>query len=171
MQTVYKKAENVTLPEIAEATLLTAEELEACQEYIKAPAYFEPNYWYLRTPYEDDLIGVVEDTFEGDPTEPDYEDFPPNGPSGTGLRPVLHLASSTLSDGSTLTPGDVVCLGRGQMFTAISDTMLLSDFMIDYDYEMNGYGIFDEETNIYEDSSAKQRVDAWFELLKRQMTV
>ena len=27
----------------------------------------------------------------------------------------------------------------------------------------NSYGVFDEETNIYEESSAKKRVDKWFE--------
>ena len=40
--------------------------------------------------------------------------------------------------------------------------------MIDYDYENNSYGIFDESTNVYEYSNAKKRVDAWYEdLLER----
>ena len=161
MQTIFKKQENVKLPKIIEATLLSSEELEECAEFIKDPGYFETQYWYLRTPYDDDTIGLVFGNCEETPTEPDYLDVPPDGPSGTGLRPVLRLESSILSDGSKLSAGDIVHIGSNQ-FTAISDTLLLSDFMIGFEAEDNSYGCFDEETNIYEESEAKRKVDKWF---------
>lgn len=44
----------------------------------------------------------------------------------------------------------------------ISDTLLLSDFMIGFEVEENSYGCFDEVTNIYEESEAKRKVDEWF---------
>ena len=102
-----------------------------------------------------------------EPSDPDYEDFPPNGPSGTGLRPIVRIKPC-----DRVKPGDKITITSSgyfvASFTAISDTILLSDFMIDYDYENNSYGIFDESTNVYEYSNAKKRVDAWYEdLLER----
>ena len=41
--------------------------------------------------------------------------------------------------------------------------------MIDFDFENNSYGIFDEETNAYEYSNAKQRIDKWFEWVKENI--
>ena len=58
--------------------------------------------------------------------------------------------------------GDNVVIGK-YTFTAISNTILFSDRAAWYDVENNTYGYFDDETNVYENSLAKRRVDAWFE--------
>lgn len=153
--------------EFIEATLLSEAELEACEKYITRPAYFEPNYWYLRDACDDNQVAMACDNCVDEPSDPDYEDSPPNGPSGTGLRPIVRIKPC-----DRVKPGDKITITSSgyfvASFTAISDTILLSDFMIDYDYENNSYGIFDESTNVYEYSNAKKRVDAWYEdLLER----
>lgn len=150
------------LPEITEVTLLSSEELEDCEEAIDSIKDFEHGYYYLRTAYEDNQIGIAFSMYEVDPTDPDFEDFPPNGSSGTLLRPILRLASANLKDGTMLEAGDNVVIGKNT-FTAISDTIIFSDKAAWYDEENDTYGYFDDETNIYENSLAKQRVDAWFE--------
>jgi hypothetical protein len=58
--------------------------------------------------------------------------------------------------------GDNVIIGKNT-FTAISDTILFSDKAAWYDVVNDTYGYFDDETNIYKNSLAKKRVDAWFE--------
>lgn len=103
---------------VAEATLLSSEELEACSEYVTEPPKGLPYYWYLRTPYENGLIGIVEGTQETEPTEPVFEDNPLDFPDGTGLRPVLKLAP----DSEKPAPGDTVRIGA-YTFVAISADM------------------------------------------------
>ena len=58
--------------------------------------------------------------------------------------------------------GDNVVIGKITLI-AISNTILFSNKAIWYDKENDTYGYFDDETNIYENSLAKKRVDAWFE--------
>lgn len=150
------------LPEIVEVTLLSSEELEACADAIGKIEEYETGYYYLRTAYEDNQIGVAAGKWEEDPTDPDFEDYPPEGSRGTLLRPILRLASATLKDGTSLETGDNVIIGKNT-FTAISDTILFSDKAAWYDAQRDSYGVFDENTNVYENSLAKKRVDAWFE--------
>ncbi len=150
------------LPEITEVTLLSSEELEACADIIGKIEDDEVGYYYLRTAYEDNQIGNAGGKYEMDPTDPDYEDHPPTGSWGTALRPILRLASSNLKDGTTLEAGDNVIIGKNT-FTAISGTILFSDKAAWYDAENDTYGYFDDTTNVYENSLAKKRVDAWFE--------
>lgn len=154
------------LPEITEVTLLSLEEFEACKGNVNFCDLIpdeECGSWYLRTPADDGEIWVVIYGDEIDePTSVDFEDYPPEGSWGTALRPILRLASSNLKDGTTLEIGDNVIIGKNT-FTAISDTILFSDRAAWYDAENDTYGYFDDETNVYENSLAKQRVDAWFE--------
>ena len=150
------------LPEIIEVTLLSSEELAACRDVIDKIEYYETGYYYLRTAYEDNQIGWATGPYEDEPTDPDYEDYPPEGSAGTSLRPILRLASPNLKDGTTLEAGDNVVIGKNT-FTAISDTIIFSDKAAWYDAENDTYGYFDDETNVYENSLAKKRVDAWFE--------
>ena len=150
------------LPEIVEVTLLSSEELEACADAIGKIEDCERGYYYLRTAYEDNQIGIAAGKWEEDPTDPDFEDYPPEGSAGTLLRPILRLASATLKDGTLLEAGDNVIIGKNT-FTAISDTVIFSDKAAWYDEENDTYGYFDDETNVYENSLAKKRVDAWFE--------
>lgn len=150
------------LPEIVEATLLSSKELKECREAIKAVEEDDGEYYYLRTPYDDDMIGIARLWREEEPADPDYEDFPPEGSAGTMLRPILRLANSELKDGTVLEVGDRVVVGNST-FTAISDTILFSDREAWFDKESNTYGYFDDDTNEYEDSLAKMRVDEWFE--------
>ena len=154
------------LPEITEVTLLSLEEFEACKENVNfcdlIPAE-ECASWYLRTPADDGEIWVVINCDEADePMSVDFEDYPPAGSWGTALRPILRLASSNLKDGTTLEIGDNVIIGKNT-FTAISDTIIFSNKAAWYDAKNDTYGYFDDETNVYENSLAKQRVDAWFE--------
>lgn len=154
------------LPEITEVTLLSLEEFKACKENVNFCDLIpedECDSWYLRTPADEGEIWVVIYGDELDePDRVDFEDFPPAGPCGTALRPILRLSSSTLNDGTALEVGDNVIIG-GNMFTAISNTILFSHNAAWYDPINDTYGYFDDETNIYEDSLAKKRVDAWFE--------
>ena len=69
-------------------------------------------------------------------------------------------ANSTVVGNVTI--GDNVIIGKNT-FTAISDTILFSDKAAWYDAENDTYGYFDDTTNVYENSLAKKRVDAWFE--------
>ncbi len=165
----YKK-DNLKI-KVVEVTLLSVEELEACTDYVKAPAEdpMEPRYWYLRTPAEDGEICLACESDVDEPTDPGYDDnwdiedddgFILYTVHGTGVRPVLRLDSETLSDTITLEPGDEVEINEIN-FTYISNNLLLADrFLRD---ACGDYGIFDETTNIYEDSEAKERVDEWFE--------
>lgn len=122
----------------------------------------ECSSWYLRTPAENGEIWVVLCYDEIDEPFPvDFEDYPPNGPWGTALRPIIKLVSSTLKDGTALETGDNVVIGKNT-FTAVSDTILFSDRAAWYDKKNDTFGYFDDETNIYENSLAKRRVDAWF---------
>ena len=142
------------LPEIAEVTLLSLEEYKECNKNIN---FFdlipdeEIGSWYLQTPADDEALWVV--TIEEDP---------PFGSGGIGLRPVIKLSSSTLKDGTILEVGDNVVIGKITLI-AISNTILFSNKAIWYDKENDTYGYFDDETNIYKNSLAKKRVDAWFE--------
>lgn len=152
------------LPEITEVTLLSSEELEECGNYVTYLPYLGVGCYYLRTAYEDNQIGVASGRWEEDPTDPDWEDdfggrwqF-----SGTALRPIIRLKSADLKDGTTLEAGDNVVIGK-TTFTAISETILLVDDAVWFDEDNDTFGYFDDETNVYEDSLAKQRVDAWFE--------
>lgn len=150
------------LPKILEVTLLSEEELEAYGDFIPDTPDHEPGYFYLRTPHEENLIGLGCGKWVEDPTDPDYHDIRPESFGGTALRPTLRLESSALKDGTTLEAGDNVVIGKNT-FTALSDTILFSDRAVWYDWETNSFGYFDDETNVYENSLAKQRVDAWFE--------
>ena len=167
MVTIYSAKEERKI-EIIEATLLSEAELEECESYVTCPAYFEPNYWYLRDACDNNQVAMAFDYCVDEPSDPDYEDFPPNGPSGTGLRPILRIKPT-----KNVKAGDIICISddydNRERFTAISDTILLSDLMIDFDFEGNSYGIFDEETNEYEYSNAKQRIDKWFEWIKENI--
>ena len=167
MVTIYSAKKERKI-EIIEATLLSEAELEECEGYITCPAYFEPHQWYLRDACEDNMIAVACDNMVDEPNDPDYEDFPPYGPAGTGLRPILRIKPT-----KNVKAGDIICISddydNREKFTAISDTILLSDLMIDFDFENNSYGIFDEETNEYEYSNAKQRIDKWFEWVKENI--
>ena len=153
------------LPEIKEVTLLSLEEFEECKRNV---AFYdlipdgECGTWYLRTPAEDGEIWVVIVDDIDEPFSVDFEDYPPSGSWGTALRPILKLASPTLKDGTMLEVGDNVIIGKNT-FTAISDTIIFSDTAAWYDADRDSYGYFDTKTNVYENSLAKQRVDAWFE--------
>ena len=97
-----------------------------------------------------------------EPYPVDFEDYPPEGSWGTALRPIIKLSSSVLKDGTTLEIGDNVVVGKNT-FTAISNTILFSDKAAWYDESNDTYGCFDDKTNVYENSLAKKRVDAWFD--------
>ena len=136
---------------------------------------FEPYYIYLRDEY-DDGIGIAEIREDGecifdDVTDPDYEDKRAvyiedqfhnecliTEISGTGIRPVLYIESE---EKLPVKRGEVIYIGD-EALVFVSDNMLLLDRSL-FDGESETYGIFDEETNIYDDSLAKQRVDSWFE--------
>ncbi len=177
MATLFKRQLAVPSPKIIEVTLLSEEEYEACRNYIKLPQFHEVRAWYLRTPYNEDgeeLIKFVNGDDLDDPTYPSFDDYESGWMTcGTGLRPVLRIESLVLSDTVTLKPGDTIYLGNGENcenghpFTVISDTLLLSDWYIGDCSEYDGgysYGCFDSnDRNIYEESEAKRRVDAWFE--------
>ena len=152
------------LPEIVEVTLLSSEELEACEDYVTYLPEWGVGYYYLRTAYEDNQIGFAIGKYDEGPTDPDWEDdyggrwqF-----RGYALRPILRLVNSSLKDGGTLEAGDNVVIGK-TTFTAISETILLADNAAWFDVENLTFGYFDDKTNVYENSLAKQRVDAWFE--------
>lgn len=161
-----KDVSGKNLPEIIEVTLLSSEELVECADYINdGTDDLGPSPYYLRTAYEDNQIGTATGNCEDEePCDPDYEDTPPYGPWGFMLRPILRLASANLKDGTVLEAGDNVVIGKNT-FTAISGTILFSDraAWIEYDGFTASYGYFDDETNVYEDSLAKKRVDEWFE--------
>ena len=154
------------LPEITEVTLLSLEEFEECQKHVNFCDLIpddECSSWYLRTPADDGEIWTVIYGDEIDEPYPvDFEDYPPEGSWGTALRPIIKLSSSVLKDGTILEIGDNVVIGKNS-FTAISDTILFSDKAAWYDEANDTYGYFDDETNAYENSLAKKRVDAWFD--------
>ena len=153
------------LPEITEVTLLSLEEYKECNKNINLFDLIpdeEIGSWYLQTPADDEALWVV----ICDEIDKTYyvtiEEDPPFGSGGIGLRPVIKLSSSTLKDGTILEVGDNVVIGKITLI-AISNTILFSNKAIWYDKENDTYGYFDDETNIYENSLAKKRVDAWFE--------
>ncbi len=152
------------LPEITEVTLLSSEELKECADFVTDLPYLGVGFFYLRTAYEDNQIGLASGKWEEDPIDPGWEDdfggrwqF-----SGTALRPIIRLSSATLKDGTILEAGDNVVIGK-TTFTAISETILLADNAAWFDKDNDTFGYFDDTTNVYENSLAKQRVDAWFE--------
>lgn len=183
----YTVAKKVIQLKVAEATLLSEDELYACINYVTKPdAPDAPEaYWYLRTPYEDGMIGRVEPSYTGPvyaaSVTPDDVEIALNGLSGTGLRPVLKLAA----DSEKPAPGDTVRIGA-YTFVAIAEDMLLCDQFVwreqdstsddndDDDFidvifnknpprVYNTLGCFDEGgSNDYEHSQAKERVDNWF---------
>ena len=153
------------MPKIVGATLLSSEEFKKHNAYITYPRKREPNYWYLRTPYEDNTIGVV-DAYaneEGTPEPPNFLDTPPSGPYGTGLRPAL-----IVDENETDLPwdlGDVVVIFPNNQdgvdfFTVISERLLLREAYISQ--KGGNFHCFDESTNVYERSQAKEIVDNWF---------
>ena len=81
--------------EFIEATLLSEAELEACEKYITRPAYFEPNYWYLRDACDDNQIAMACDNCVDEPSDPDYEDFPPTDRAERGFVLLCELSPAT----------------------------------------------------------------------------
>ena len=153
-------SDEIKLPEIIGAALLTQEEAEQGEEYIYYPVFNDGGspYWYLRTPGEEDgsivcMDGVIID----DVTDVDF--FDDGGgwkfdlEYGCGNRPALYFSSSLSAVG--VKPGDKLEIG-GVSFTIITDTIALCDSYISVE-------IFDKETNDYEKSAIKKRVDSWFE--------
>ena len=162
---VTKTTHEITLPKPVYATLPSAEEIEGAEgligpsEYYDAPPTFS-GYYYLRTPgeAENTIMYAAGDSVE-DETDPDFDDPGPDGffPDfhyGTGNRPLLVFEKSLYEAGCK--PGDQFTVGWPWSFTVIGEKIALSNQLISLD-------IFDEETNVYEDSAIKKRVDEWFE--------
>lgn len=151
----------VDFPKPVNATLLSAEEYEECEDLIRPAQYSDrapniPSAWYLRTPGEDDPDAITIAYCGVEETKPDWEDAGPEDlfdeGYGTGNRPVLVFEESLFAAGAK--PGDQFSVGCWP-FTVISDKLALCDEYISTE-------VFDEGTNDYEDSAIKQRVDAWF---------
>ena len=147
----------VDLSKIKGATLLSCEEVEACQKYIPEIEGDYLGYWYLRTPDEDNMIYYAAAQYVETGTDPDFFDDGPwdfEGTSGTGIRPAI-IIEGLDAFCPAFEIGDTVEIGKWRL-TVISSELILCNTFIDC-------GIFDEETNIYEDSAAKVTVDNWFE--------
>ena len=153
---------DVTLPEIDYVTIPSEEEIENAEtdiSFATADPNDAPVYYYLRTPGEEEnMIKVAHGPEVGDEDweqMPDWydfygDDFEPGG--GTGNRPELVFKSSLYDAG--LQAGDSFTIGD-YSFTVISEKIALCDSYISTD-------VFDSETNVYEDSEIKKRVEDWY---------
>ena len=153
-----KQQVDVTLPNPIAATLPTAEDVEGAR-YLIDDAFPVPEavtpYYYLRTPGDEDgtvLLAAGGSVDEG--TDPDWFDDGPDADRsyGTGNRPVILFEESLYDCGAH--PGDSFRIGDWP-FTIIGEKTAIADRYISVE-------VFDEETNEYEDSAIKQRVDKWF---------
>lgn len=174
MVEVIKKEPRVPAPKVIEATLMTYEENLECGRYAAEPGIGQPCYWYLRTPgdeadqdeiecADEDILYVGYYDSEPQGCDPDYVDYPPDGPRGTGIRPVLRIESPKLSDEVTLEPGDKVMIG-GELLTYVSHELLMADDAVNWDEDEGEFSAFDANgSNVYEESDAKRIVDRWFE--------
>ena len=145
------------LSKIKGATLLSVEELRSCKKQIPDIEGNYLGYWYLRTPEDDGTICCAADQWEGEPMDPYFFDYGPwdfEGTPGTGIRPAIVIEGLDAFN-PAFKIGDTVEIGKWRL-TVISSELILCNTFIDC-------GIFDEETNIYEDSAAKVTVDNWFE--------
>lgn len=154
------KKETLVLPKVKKVRLLSVEELKECNEYV-TNAYSDLNlpenaenditsFYYLSTPGEDDKAIMLADgrRVEGE-TDVDYYDHYAYG-EGSGNRPVLEFAKNLNID-----LGEKIQIGNWT-FTIISKRLAFLDAYISLE-------IFDKETNAYEESEIKERVDYWFE--------
>lgn len=149
------------LPKIAYVTIPSEEEIEnaetdvcfAVDDPLKTTARY-----YLRTPGENGTIRIAygpevgDEDWERYPEDCDWEDDSETG-IGAGNRPELVFESSLYDAG--FQAGDSFDIGM-YGFMVISKTIALCDSYISTD-------IFDENTNEYEDSLIKERVEKWFE--------
>ena len=170
---IFKREhEDVKLPEIIGATFLSLEEVLKYAIYIPDACMLDPRPWYLRTAADEEeeeeggvyvCDGIFEDEVDYFPVYPDEDLISEDNLmySGPMMRPALRLASPSLSNGEKLEPGDKVTISEIS-FTYLGDCLLLSDIAID------GEPRFDEETNDYDNSNAKCKVESWLEDVKRQ---
>ena len=150
----YKYEEIKKFPTITGATLISIDECDEGGEYIPDEPSCGPTCWYLRDALEDGEVPYAAGgSFDGS-TSPDYYDFPPEGESGTGVRPAL-IAEDMAGFDPKIELGDEIIIGNWNL-TVITPKLILCNDYIDTE-------IFDENTNVYEDSDVKKRVDAWFE--------
>ncbi len=144
-------------------------------------------FWYLGDTLDNGKVVVAcEDGCDAEhyEWEPNYKYDPKWPHSGAGLRPVLIMEdaiSSTLLNGDIkLETNDIVFVEpwfdpfipkwgapRPITFTVIGDNLLLCDSYIGSDFTRQEYDVFGD-TNIYEESEAKKKIDTWFDALKEQ---
>ena len=158
-------SEDLQLPHVAYATLLTPDELEEYQEFVPSPLphYEKENWtsaWYLRDeiPLDNGEVTYASGTGVYDTTPPDWDDPGEDDDDdetsfGTGTRPVLVFEKSLFEAG--FKQGDNFG-DWADSFTVISEFMALSDRYISVD-------VFDDSSNDYENSAIKERVNEWFE--------
>lgn len=155
----------ITLPEPAYATLLSADEFQLCKQWIRPADYSQrhsniPIAWYFRTPGDTPnritcaYAGYVAETDPGW-ENPGSEQLAAEG-CGTGNRPVLVFEKSLFAAGAK--PGDRFSVGLLWPFTVLSDTLAICDEYISTE-------VFDTKANDYETSAIKKRVDGWFQRL------
>lgn len=147
-------SDEIKLPSITGAGLLTLEEVKLGEAYIKNPVFHQGTpYWYLRTHGEDDetvfvmkgasIYDAVKTTFDDE-----SDDWMFDFVTGCGKRPALYFSSSLSEVGAN--HGDRFEIGEFS-FTIITDNIALCDSYIPVEFY------------IYNESVIQESIDTWFE--------